>query len=162
MGCEMSSLAPTPGKERIQSIVDREVFDDTTIRPLLEALEEHVVLLKLLGEAGTGGTVTVRIGGEGPYQELSSTSVVATGYGREKISERHRHRYEFNNNYRAEFSARGLVLSGLSPDSTLVEIIELRGHPWFLGCQFHPEFKSRPMDGHPLFRGFVQASLARR
>ena len=83
-------------------------------------------------------------------------------YGREKISERHRHRYEFNNNYRAEFGAKGMVLSGLSPDSELVEIIELKNHPWFLGCQFHPEFKSRPMDSHPLFRGFIEAALQNR
>jgi CTP synthase len=83
-------------------------------------------------------------------------------YGREKIDERHRHRYEFNNNYRTEFAAKGMIPSGLSPDSSLVEIIELKGHPWFLGCQFHPEFKSRPMASHPLFRGFIEAALANR
>jgi CTP synthase len=83
-------------------------------------------------------------------------------YGREKISERHRHRYEFNNSYRAEFGAKGMVLSGLSPDSNLVEIVELRSHPWFIGCQFHPEFKSRPMESHPLFRGFIEAARQNR
>jgi CTP synthase len=89
---------------------------------------------------------------------LQNDTVASKLYGRERISERHRHRYEFNNSYRAEFGAKGMVLSGLSPDSNLVEIIELKGHPWFLGCQFHPEFKSRPMDSHPLFRGFIDAA----
>ncbi len=80
-------------------------------------------------------------------------------YGRKKIFERHRHRYEFNNAYREVFSERGMILSGLSPDGNLVEIVELKHHPWFLGCQFHPEFKSRPMDCHPLFKGFIKAAL---
>ena len=93
---------------------------------------------------------------------LQNETLSAKLYGREKISERHRHRYEFNNSYRAEFGAKGMILSGLSPDSELVEIIELKNHPWFLGCQFHPEFKSRPMDSHPLFRGFIEATLQNR
>jgi CTP synthase len=75
------------------------------------------------------------------------------------IWERHRHRYEFNNGYREMLTKSGLKVSGLSPDGDLVEIIELEGHPWFLGCQFHPEFKSHPMDPHPLFRDFIKASL---
>jgi CTP synthase len=83
-------------------------------------------------------------------------------YGQAEISERHRHRYEFNNSYRAIFGAKGMILSGLSPDGNLVEIIELKDHPWFIGCQFHPEFKSRPMDSHPLFRGFIDAALQYR
>jgi len=93
---------------------------------------------------------------------LQNETLSAKLYGQEKISERHRHRYEFNNSYRAEFGAKGMILSGLSPDSELVEIIELKNHPWFLGCQFHPEFKSRPMDSHPLFRGFIEAALQNR
>jgi CTP synthase len=93
---------------------------------------------------------------------LQNETLAAKLYGREKIDERHRHRYEFNNNYRTEFAAKGMIPSGLSPDSSLVEIIELTGHPWFLGCQFHPEFKSRPMASHPLFRGFIEAALANR
>ena len=93
---------------------------------------------------------------------LQNETLAAKLYGREKISERHRHRYEFNNSYRAEFGAKGMMLSGLSPDSELVEIIELKNHPWFLGCQFHPEFKSRPMDCHPLFRGFIEAAVQNR
>jgi CTP synthase len=75
------------------------------------------------------------------------------------ISERHRHRYEFNNAFRERLEEKGLVISGSSPDGQLVEIVEIKDHPWFLGCQFHPEFKSRPMNPHPLFREFIRASL---
>ncbi len=82
-------------------------------------------------------------------------------YGAEEIRERHRHRYEFNNDYREALTKAGLVLSGLSPDGTLVEAAELRDHPFFVGVQFHPEFKSRPTRPHPLFLGFVRAALAR-
>ncbi|MCS7008900.1 MAG: CTP synthase, partial [Chthoniobacterales bacterium] len=81
-------------------------------------------------------------------------------YGRREISERHRHRYEFNMAYRELMEGYGLVLSGLSPDGTLCEVIELRDHPWFLACQFHPEFQSKPTLPHPLFRGFVAACLS--
>jgi len=80
-------------------------------------------------------------------------------YGILKISERHRHRYEFNNAYKERLEEKGLVISGASPDGELVEMVEIKDHPWFLGCQFHPEFKSRPMAPHPLFRGFIKASL---
>ena len=80
-------------------------------------------------------------------------------YGQAEISERHRHRYEFNNDFRAEMEAAGMRLAGLSPDGRLVEIIELPDHPWFVGAQFHPEFKSRPDRPHPLFYGFVKASV---
>jgi CTP synthase len=93
---------------------------------------------------------------------LQNETLTAKLYGREKISERHRHRYEFNNSYRAEFIAKGMVLSGMSPDGNLVEIVEFKGHPWFLGCQFHPEFTSRPMASHPLFRGFIEAAIENR
>ena len=93
---------------------------------------------------------------------LQNETLSAKLYGREKISERHRHRYEFNNSYRAEFGAKGMILSGLSPDSELVEIIELKNHPWFLGCQFHPEYKSKPLAAHPLFVSFVKAAWENR
>ncbi|MDQ3621957.1 MAG: CTP synthase [Verrucomicrobiota bacterium] len=81
-------------------------------------------------------------------------------YGSLETRERHRHRYEFNMNYREQMTSRGFVISGTSPDGALVELIELKDHPWFLACQFHPEFKSRPNKPHPLFRGFVSACLA--
>jgi CTP synthase len=80
-------------------------------------------------------------------------------YGQKELSERHRHRYEFNNAYRGILTRNGLKISGLSPDEELVEMIEIEDHPWFVGCQFHPEFKSRPTDPHPLFRAFIEASL---
>ena len=80
-------------------------------------------------------------------------------YCKENISERHRHRYEFNNAYKDKLEKSGLVISGTSPNGELVEIVEIKDHPWFLGCQFHPEFKSRPMDPHPLFKDFIKASL---
>ena len=82
-------------------------------------------------------------------------------YGQPLVYERHRHRYEFNNEYRDVLTEHGLVLGGISPDDRLVEIVELpqSEHPWFLGCQFHPEFKSRPTKAHPLFRDFIAAAL---
>ncbi len=83
-------------------------------------------------------------------------------YGSSEISERHRHRYEFNPSFEQQLEAAGLVISGRNPDAGLAEIIELRDHPWFLGCQFHPEFKSKPMQVHPLFRDFIKAAVENR
>ena len=83
-------------------------------------------------------------------------------YGTPEISERHRHRFEFNNTYREEMEGRGMSLAGLSPNGRLVEIIELPGHPWFVGVQFHPEFKSRPNRAQPLFYGFVKAAIEKK
>jgi CTP synthase len=91
---------------------------------------------------------------------LAAGSLAHRAYGCDEISERHRHRYEFNNAYRSPLEERGLVFCGTSPSGDLVEIVELRDHPWFLGCQFHPEFKSRPMAAHPLFRDFIRAALS--
>ena len=82
-------------------------------------------------------------------------------YGAAEISERHRHRFEFNNDYREQMQAAGMLLAGLSPNGHLVEIVEIPAHPWFVGAQFHPEFKSRPDRPHPLFYGFVKASVER-
>ncbi|MFZ1828259.1 MAG: CTP synthase [Candidatus Competibacteraceae bacterium] len=93
---------------------------------------------------------------------LMADSLARTVYGKDVITERHRHRYEFNNRYREPLQAAGLALSGHSLDDRLVEIIELPDHPWFFGCQFHPEFTSNPRAGHPLFRGFVEAAIRQR
>jgi CTP synthase len=90
---------------------------------------------------------------------LTPGSLAAQAYGATEISERHRHRYEVNNDYRDALLAAGLILSGTSPDKRLVEMVELSGHPWFVGCQFHPELKSRPMQAHPLFVRFVRAAM---
>ncbi len=92
---------------------------------------------------------------------LLAGSLAAEAYGTTEISERHRHRYEVNNDFRERLEAKGLVLSGTSPDRRLVEMVELRDHPYFVGCQFHPELKSRPMTPHPLFVRFVQAAMER-
>jgi CTP synthase len=93
---------------------------------------------------------------------LRSGSKAAQIYGVDKISERHRHRLEFNNKYRQQLEEAGLLQTGTSPDGRLVEIVELQNHPHFIGCQFHPEFKSRPMAPHPLFSRFVAAAVERQ
>jgi CTP synthase len=102
-----------------------------------------------------GGTMRL-----GAYPcRLARGSRAADAYGVPEVSERHRHRYEVSNAYRERFTANGMKLSGLSPDGSLVEIVELPQHPWFVGCQFHPELKSRPTRPHPLFAGFIAAAL---
>ncbi len=102
-----------------------------------------------------GGTMRL-----GAYPcHLKASTLAYQAYAIENISERHRHRYEFNNAYKSRLEEKGLVISGTSPNGELVEIIEVKDHPWFLGCQFHPEFKSRPMNPHPLFKSFIKASL---
>ncbi len=90
---------------------------------------------------------------------LKKNTLASAAYQVQEISERHRHRYEFNNDYRRKLEEAGLKVSGTSPDNNLVEIVEIEDHPWFLGCQFHPEFKSKPMKPHPLFRDFIKAAL---
>ncbi len=90
---------------------------------------------------------------------IKRATLTHSAYGADEISERHRHRYEINNSYREIFEKNGLVLSGLSPDRELVEMIELENHPWFVGCQFHPEFKSTPLNPHPLFRDFIKVAM---
>jgi CTP synthase len=93
---------------------------------------------------------------------LKKDTFAMAAYQDDEISERHRHRYEFNNDYRQQLVDAGMIVSGTSPDNNLVEIVEIPDHPWFLGCQFHPEFKSKPMKPHPLFRDFIKAALAHR
>ncbi len=117
-----------------------------------------VMLHDLKGITNMGGTMRL-----GAYPcDLSAGSLAARVYGAEKISERHRHRYEFNRDYESRLQERGMIFSGYSPDKTFVEIIELGDHPWFLGCQFHPEYKSKPLSSHPLFKSFIAASLDNR
>ena len=106
-------------------------------------------------DSNKGGTLRL---GAYPCTLLPGTKA-AEAYKQENISERHRHRYEFNNAFRETLSQHGMVFSGTSPDGTLVEIVELPDHPWFVGCQFHPEFKSRPMHAHPLFKDFIAAAM---
>jgi CTP synthase len=108
-------------------------------------------------QSNLGGTM--RLGGQECL--LESDSVVRRIYGQERISERHRHRYEVNNHYLPRIKTAGLRVSGVSAVNELCEMIELPAHPWFVGCQFHPEFTSTPRNGHPLFKAFIQAALAR-
>ena len=124
-------------------------FTAMTAHPVIDLMSDQV------GVTAKGGTMRL---GKYPCR-LAEGSLARREYGTEDISERHRHRYEFNNRFRCEMEAAGLRLSGLSPDGSLVEIVEEPAHRWFVGAQFHPEFKSRPDRPHPLFRGFVQASL---
>jgi len=127
-------------------------FDKGTQHPVISLMEDQSVVRE------RGGTMRL---GAWPCH-LAAGSLAHKAYGCERITERHRHRYEFNNRYSGEFIDRGLKLSGLSPDSSLVEIVELGDHPWFLAVQFHPEFKSKPTQSHPLFRDFITAALGRR
>jgi CTP synthase len=93
---------------------------------------------------------------------LAPGSFARRAYGSAEIHERHRHRYEFNREYEDVLTSAGLRITGETPDRTYVEICEIANHPWFLGCQFHPEFKSKPMEPHPLFKAFIGAALAER
>ena len=90
--------------------------------------------------------------------KLRNNSAIKKIYKFNSIKERHRHRYEVNNNLNKQFEMKGLIFSGMSPDNNLPEIIELKNHPWFIGVQFHPEFKSRPLSPHPLFSSFIKAA----
>ena len=91
--------------------------------------------------------------------KLREGSLLRRCYGTELVQERHRHRFEFNNEYRDELTKAGMVIAGTLPDDSLVEVVEVKDHPWFVGSQFHPELKSRPNKPHPLFRDFVGAAL---
>ena len=125
-------------------------FSSTTAHPVIDLMPDQA------GVTDKGGTMRL-----GRYPcVLAEGSKSRKLYGAAEISERHRHRYEFNNDFREAVEAAGLHAAGLSPDGRLVEIVELPEHPWFVGAQFHPEFKSRPDRPHPLFFGFVEASLA--
>ncbi len=122
----------------------------STPHPVIHLMEEQKRIMNL------GGTMRL---GAFPCN-LAKGTLIRKIYGKDQISERHRHRFEFNNDYRKRFEKGGMKLSGISPNGLLVETVELTNHPWFIGVQFHPEFKSRPIEPHPLFKGFVGASLA--
>lgn len=124
-------------------------IDPSTAHPVIDLMPEQKEVLQL------GGTMRL---GQYPCH-LNPESKAYKAYGKKEIHERHRHRYEVNNLYRDELKTSGMMLSGISPDNRIVEMVELSSHPWFVGCQFHPEFKSRPNRPHPLFSGFVKAAL---
>ena len=126
--------------------------DEKTSAPVIALMDEQREIVD------KGGTMRL-----GAYPcTLADRSLALSLYTQKEMAERHRHRYEFNNAYRKLFASKGMVFSGLSPDGALVEAIELRDHPWFIGVQFHPEFTSRPFECHPLFSGFIQAGIQRR
>jgi CTP synthase len=120
-----------------------------TYHPVIDMMpEQKKITMK-------GGTMRL-----GAYDcKIKPGTLAHEAYGEELISERHRHRYEFNNEYLNDFASQGMVPTGINPDSNLVEIVELRDHPWFVGVQFHPELKSRVEQPHPLFVAFVKACL---
>lgn len=125
--------------------------DPQTAHPVVWAMEDQKSVERM------GASMRL-----GEYScKLAAGSAAERVYGPGEIRERHRHRFEVNNEYRQQLVESGLVISGLNPERDLVEIVELRDHPWFVACQFHPEFASRPYRAHPLFRGFVEAALKR-
>jgi CTP synthase len=124
-------------------------FDEATPYPVIDLLPEQ----KQITEKGA----SMRLGAYPCVLEKDSFACAA--YGENQIGERHRHRYEFNNAFKDALVEKGLRITGVSPDGSLAEIVEIEGHPWFLGCQFHPEFKSRPTSPHPLFSHFIRAAL---
>jgi CTP synthase len=131
---------------------DSTEFDDDTPHPVIFKLRD------LIGVEEMGGTMRL-----GAYTcRLLEGSLARRIYGAEAISERHRHRFEFNPRYEEALAKHGLIVSGKSPDGRFIEIVELPDHPWFLGCQFHPEFKSKPLDPHPLFASFIRAAYEHR
>jgi len=134
-------------------------FNENTPDPVIGLITEWMTEKGELEKRNTSSDMggTMRLGGQTCL--LTKGSLAHKTYGKDEIVERHRHRYEFNNNYRDILSKNGLVLSGVSHDKTLIEMIELEDHPWFLACQSHPEFTSHPRAGHPFFTGFVTAAL---
>jgi len=135
-------------------------FDQNTPHPVIylmrEWFDERSQTVQKRDDLSDKGA-TMRLGA---YScRIENNSMASKAYQKEEISERHRHRYEFNNDFLDRLKEAGMVISGTSPNGELVEIVEIGDHPWFLGCQFHPEFKSRPMEPHPLFRDFIGASL---
>jgi CTP synthase len=133
-------------------LADSTEFDPDTPQPVIFKLRD------LLGVENLGGTMRL-----GAYLcNLRPGSLANTVYGTEQISERHRHRYEFNPAFEDRLAENGLIFSGKSPDGKFIEIIELADHPWFLGCQFHPELKSKPLAPHPLFTSFIRAAYEHR
>jgi CTP synthase len=125
-------------------------FEPKTPNPVISLLEEQKEV-RVKGASMRLGTWPTKI---------AKGTLAEKIYGKNEVLERHRHRYEFNMRYREEMKAKGFEISGTSPDGTLAELIELRDHPYFMGCQYHPEFQSKPNKPHPLFKGFVQACLA--
>ena len=143
----MQSMVTQFARRNGYSDANSSEFDDNLTYPVIDMMEEQKKIKNM------GGTMRL-----GSYDcKIVKDTKTYEAYGEVDIEERHRHRYEFNNDYRKELQDKGLIISGTSPDDFLVEIIEIPNHPWAIGCQFHPEFKSRPDRPHPLFKSFLEA-----
>ena len=161
LGMQVAVVEAARNKAKMKGAHSTE-FDEETPYPVIYLMEEWLDrdarLQKRDKTADFGGTMRL-----GAYEcRLKPGSLAHKAYNQDVIFERHRHRYEFNMRFRDKLEAAGMEMTGTSPDERLVEIVELKGHPWFLGCQYHPEFKSKPYSPHPLFREFIKASLKRR
>ena len=132
-------------------------FNKNTEFPVIALIEEWLDKKGSVEHRDVNSNIggTMRLGEQ--ECKLKKDSNVYEAYKLDSIFERHRHRYEFNNEYKKLLEKNGLIISGISADGTLVEVIELKDHPWFLGCQFHPEFTSKPVEGHPLFMAFINS-----
>lgn len=148
LGMQCAAIEFAKNVLQIPEATSRE-FDASTSSAIIDIMDDQLNIEKL------GGTMRL-----GSYPcKVDKSSKIYQFYQEEIIYERHRHRYEFNNEYRLEFVKNGMIFSGVSPNNKLVEVIELQDHPWFVGCQYHPELKSRPNRPHPLFVGFIQAAI---
>ena len=127
-------------------------IDNNLKNPVIDIMENQKNIKKMGGTMRLGAYTCI----------LEPDSLASQVYGQNKISERHRHRYEFNNNYLYQFKKAGMMASGINQETNLVEIIELKNHPWFIATQFHPELKSTVVNPHPLFVGFVDAALKQK
>jgi CTP synthase len=162
LGMQCAVIEVARNIARLQNANSSE-FDQETPHPVIYLIEQwydyrNQVVQKRDLTSDKGGSMRL-----GAYPcKIEKGTFAYQAYGKEEISERHRHRYEFNNKYREVLKSAGLVISGVSPDGDLVEIVELKDHPWFLGCQFHPEFKSTPRKPHPLFTAFIAAALKKK
>lgn len=151
LGMQLATIEFARNVAGIENASSRE-FNQENTEKVIDVMEEQKALLK---DNQYGGTMRL-----GAYNcKLDPSSLAGKAYGEELISERHRHRYELNNKYRETLKEKGLVIAGINPEKDLVEIIEIKDHPFFVASQFHPEFKSRPLRPHPLFREFIKASI---
>ena len=149
-GMQLATIEFARNVAKLQRANTTEI-DPKTPHPVIHVMPDQI---DKLSKKNYGNTMRL-----GAYPcALDKNSKSAAAYGTRRIFERHRHRYEFNNDYRNRLTKKGLLLAGLSPDKKLVEIIELPKHPFFVGTQFHPEFKSRPLRPHPLFAAFMAAA----
>ncbi|MEZ4846509.1 MAG: CTP synthase [Bdellovibrionota bacterium] len=151
LGMQMAVIEYARNVMGIKNATSLEI-DENAKEPVINLMEDQ----KKISKKGA----TMRLGSY--LCNLQKETAASKAYGRDQISERHRHRYEFNNQYMSKMAEAGMVFSGICPENQLVEIVEIKDHPWFLGCQYHPEFQSKPMKAHPLFKAFVKASLANR